>query len=483
MDKQMKRSEYSNERGAALVTAIFAILLGTLLAVAIYYATMTTMTISINDQETTEVLYLADAGISHAVALINKLRKDQYSTVLTNGANTTPGTGDELSGPPVTDAWTIAESIPAGDITSGGVSLGTGRYFVSVRNDAASGETATTDTNGILVITSTGIGRDGAASSIEVIVQNGTTKTSYPGFLANGLVKVSNVTKIIGPNATMQINDVLDTSSNLCSEQQIQITSSTVPNMGKITTGPLCDQAGVLGSSVLLSRPRINPPIIDIARLRSDFRSKADFVFKPGAIYRQTNGVLDSFAMNDAEKAAVGFEHWDWSSSANKWSYSSGTALTDGTYYFENVDMKISNGGDPVTPPKITFFNEGSIEITNGPAFQPHLPGYAMISANDIRVSSKLGILGNPGLVYAYGHVEFTNQTDIVGSIIVANYYRSDGTNGPDALDFGGNNQVDRDSKGTVRFSNKVNIITANDVGNTGSGNEVTVLSWREIRK
>jgi Tfp pilus assembly protein PilX len=77
-----KNMPESTERGAALITAIFAILLGTLLGVALFYLSMSSLTVAVNDRDNTEALYLADAGISHASALLGRVDRAQYNAVL-----------------------------------------------------------------------------------------------------------------------------------------------------------------------------------------------------------------------------------------------------------------------------------------------------------------------------------------------------------------------------------------------------------------
>jgi hypothetical protein len=102
-----------------------------------------------------------------------------------------------------------------------------------------------------------------------------------------------------------------------------------------------------------------------------------------------------------------------------------------------------------------------------------------MVSGNDIQISSKMGTSGTPALIYAYGQLQFTNQTTIFGWVQAANFRRPDGTNGPDALDPGGQNLVNRTSTGTIRVSNTTVVTTP-----TGSNSASTfaVLSRREVR-
>src|ERR1043165_6352116 len=109
LEKQKRASK--SQGGMALISAIFVILIATVIGFGLYYSAIISFTIAINDRDNTEAFYIADAGINHAIALINKVPRSQYSAVLTAGANSTPDTGDELSVPPSSGLWTSSESI------------------------------------------------------------------------------------------------------------------------------------------------------------------------------------------------------------------------------------------------------------------------------------------------------------------------------------------------------------------------------------
>jgi Tfp pilus assembly protein PilX len=203
-----KREKASkNEQGVALITSIFAILLATVIGFALYYSSMIAFTIAVNDRDNTEAFYLADAGINHANALLSKVPVSQLSAVLSAGANSTPDTGDELSVPPSTGLWTASESIPAGSATAGGITNfgagGIGRYWVTVKNDTAAGETSTTDSNRTLIITATGVGRDSSTATIEETIS---IKENFPAILINGKARVSGNVKIQGTNGSLHSN-------------------------------------------------------------------------------------------------------------------------------------------------------------------------------------------------------------------------------------------------------------------------------------
>jgi hypothetical protein len=179
-----------------------------------------------------------------------------------------------------------------------------------------------------------------------------------------------------------------------------------------------------------------------------------------------------------AERTAAGFAGW--TKAATSWSYSSSTILSSYIYYFEGADIKITNGGSSGTPPQLTLICEGSIEISNGPTIQPKLPGYGIVSANDVKISSTSGIATNPGLIYAYGQMEVTNTSVVYGWLEAANYRQADGTNGADTanLNYQGQNLV-AVGTGALRLSNKT---TVNTPLNFNPVDGLVIISSREVR-
>ncbi len=477
----------NNQTGAALITAIFVLLFITLLGVLIYKMSVISFAISTNERENTEAFYAADAGISHALALIAKVPGSKYSQLLQSGADPTPNTGDELSVPPVAGLWTSGESIPAGNNSSGGVTSfganGEGRYWVAVRNDTEVGETPTVDRNGILIVTSTGIGRGGGSTTtIETTIYNETV--TFPGFVADGDVKLNGDLKVLGSNGIAYINGDADNNNNngmVCGEYRIYVMGS-ITRLNNTWTTASCTTNAVLGSTIFLTAPKFTPPIIDIAKLRADFRPQADFVFKQGLIYRQTNGVQSATPMTLLEKSVVGFDQWSWNNARKLWSLTNNNAVMhDAVYYFEDSSASIQTTyKNDANPPKVTLLAEGYVDIPQGPTIQPKLPGYAIVSANDLRLGLKINMNLNPGFVYAYGQIELAGKTEITGNLIGANFRLPNGTNGPDANDPGGINLVTRSNRGTINFTNELILRTIPDGINGGLG--MVSGGWREVR-
>ena len=87
--------EKTSERGIALLLALFALLLVTLLGLAMTTQAIIEMSISANERHATETLYVAEAGAVHAQGIIFNQNPD-FTTVLQAGDGNSC-TGDELA--------------------------------------------------------------------------------------------------------------------------------------------------------------------------------------------------------------------------------------------------------------------------------------------------------------------------------------------------------------------------------------------------
>jgi Tfp pilus assembly protein PilX len=457
-----------NEQGVALITAIFAILLATVIGFALYYSSMIAFTIAVNDRDNTEAFYLADAGINHANALLSKVPKSQFTAVLRAGANATPDTGDELSVPPTTGLWATSQSIPSGSATAGGVTNfgagGSGRYWVAVKNDTATGETSTTDLNSILIITSTGVGRDGSTATIEETIS---VKAEFPAILINGKARVSGNVKIQGTNGSLHSNDTLVINGNPCSDQYFS-TSADVINGGNLK-GANCTGTGVNRTS----QPFIQPPIYNI---RNDFYGKTNYILgaigsKAGKVYNST-GLLIWDTSVSSNKWVSGSSVWEWSAAYATWTQS-GSILT-GSYYSEGNIAVTGNFGTKAIPARVSFIAEGCIYNQGKQYMTPIYSDFSFVAGTDVKISGKLDTgsddLESEGFIYAHHQIDFAGTPIINGTVVAAN--QAD-TNSP-----GGFNLVPLES-GYMHIHGNVTVIS----NNSNAAGGVTVVNWREIRK
>ena len=465
--KLLKPSE--NERGAALVTAIFAILLATLIGTALHYMAIISLTVAVNDRDNVEAFYIADAGINHAITLINKVDKSKFSLILKAGTNPLPNTGDELSVPPISDLWTASESIPSGNRTSGGFTSfgagGKGRYWVSVRNDTAAGESPTIDLNGILIITSTGVGRDGATSTIETTIKS---LPSLPAVLINGKANISGSVKVSGLNGILHANDTLLVNGNPCADLYFS-TSASIINPNK-TKGANCTGTGVIRSS----QPIIEPPIYNI---RDDFYGKTDYILgavgsRAGKVYNGA-GVLVFDATKNSNKWVSGNAQWYWYPEKTAW-VQTGTTILNASFYSEGNIAITGNFGSSSNPARVSFIAEGCIYNEGKQFFAPKYQNFSLVAGTDIKISGKLTTAASDeleleGITYARDQINFSGTPILKGPVIAAN--QAD-LNSP-----GNFNLVPLDS-GYMNISGNATIIVDS---NEAVG--LTNHNWREVRQ
>ena len=458
----------SNQEGAAIVTAIFAILLATLIGTALHYMSRISLTVAVNDRDNVEAFYIAEAGIEHAKALISRVKKSQFDLILSAGAISLPNTGDELSVPPVAGLWTLSEGIPAGNQSGGGVTNfgagGKGRYWVSVKNDTEIGEIPEKDLNGILIITSTGVGRDGATATIESAVK---VLNPLPAVLINGKANVSGNVKVSGVNGILHANDTLLVNGNPCADLYFS-TSVNIINPTN-TKGAGCNGGGVIRTN----QPIIEPPIYNI---RNDFYGKTDYTLgaigtRAGKVYNGV-GVLIADTTTTGNKWTSGTAQWTWYPEQRAW-IQSGTSILSASFYSEGNIAITGNFGTSLNPARVSFIAEGCIYNLGKQYMAPKYQNFSMVAGTDLKITGKLtevsvDDLESDGITYALHQISFSGNPIIRGTVIAANQ--------ADTASPGGTNLVPLES-GYMKISGNPTIIS--DGSNTV---RLTELTWREVR-
>lgn len=457
------------EKGAALITALFAIMLVTLIGTALHYMATIALTVAVNDRDNTQAFYIAEAGIEHAKALIGKVEISKLSLILKAGTNPLPNTGDELSIPPVAGLWVSSESIPAGSNSSGGVTNygagNNGRYWVSVRNDTATGESALTDLNGILIITSTGVGRDGARAIIETSIRS---LPPLPALLINGKANVSGSVLIGGLNGVLHANDTLLVNGNPCASQYFS-TSANIVNPHK-TKGAGCHGAGVIRSS----QPIIEPPIYNI---RNDFYGKTDYIFgvegaRAGKVYNGAGVLIADTTLTGNKWVSSGAE-WNWYPTQKAW-VQSGSTILNASFYSEGNIAITGNFGSSLNPAEVTFIAEGCIYNQGKQYMAPKYQNFSLVAGTDIKITGRLTTSSTDdveleGITYAHHQINFSGTPTFKGPVIAANQ--------ADTVSPGGSNLVPLDS-GYMNISGNATIIV-----DSNAPRGVKNLSWREVRQ
>ncbi|MDA2925006.1 hypothetical protein MYX65_10225 [Acidobacteria bacterium AH-259-L09] len=407
----------SREQGLALITVLFTLFLFTLLALASVTLGILGVNITSNDQGSAEVLYIADAGIAHAKAIILSGGSTQFDLYLQAG-NSIACDGDELSDPP-------PPPLAAGDAitsaASGGHTFGAGRYEVSVCDDHTL-ESATSDppdlpdtdpnhdANGIIRIISTGFGSDGATTTIELIV----AAASNQALMIGGNLRISGDPVILGLVGAIRSDGNLDISGNPCVEKYMSAAGSITGSGG---TGAGCANTPPVGTdSPADKRPAAQTVAIPLL-VPGDFRANADYILKAdGSVEDQVGTVLKAPGPGP-------WGNWDWDPSNSRWITTS-TSIPTGTYYSEvsiAVSTNVGQGGPPLP---LTLIAEGYVDISGNPHTAPALTlggtTYAVVAGTDLNIGATL-VNSSSALFYANHQLRISGAAQIQGQLIAAN--------------------------------------------------------------
>ena len=452
----------NSEQGAALITAIFALLLVTLLGVALTSIGETSRTVSHNDRENTEALYIAEAGLTHALKLMDAVPGSDFTSILKAG-NGAAGDGDELS------------TRPNGPIPAGGLLFGAGNYRVTVSDDndetGVTPNDPNTDTNKRVVITSIGIGRNGATATVEAIIG----VTAAPALLVEGKLRISGNPNIMGSGGAAHTNNLLDIDGRPCAEQYISSATGIVDG-DKVGTGAGCKENDARPAQERIALPNYDPN----AAANASLRSNADYVLgDDGKIYNKS-GAQIADASGGKWEVPVGGDTmtWDWNSGNKEWTLG-GDGVVEGTYYADGSNFKISGnaGSKSASPPKVTLIAEGYIEVSGNPSFVPHLNynglPVSMIAGTDLVISGNpaSGTLITQGLHYAAGQLKLSGNPDIFGQVMSADLNDIDSPGGKNPVDIKpGDDFLHISGNPTIRYT----------LG-PGVGTPI-IVSWREVR-
>lgn len=425
------------EKGAALITSIFALLLVTLLGMALMAVGEVARSVSTNDRENTEALYIADAGVTHARNLIFGYTGNYDAILTANG--TDPNTGDELS----TGAF-------ASPITAGGHAFGSGSYLVRVTDDddeTSGPQNYSDDRNRRLIVRSTGRGRNGSTSDVEIVISS----VPLPAFVAEGNLRINGDSVFTGAAGGVHANGDMFISGNPMAEDFFSA-SGTLTKSGSPKTGP---------PPIFNDSPadlRSGSPVVPIPTLTPlDYRPQADYILgTDGNIRNQAGTVLG---------VSGSWNSWDYDSGGRRW-VNGGNSFPDGTYYAEGGSILIGgNPGSLLSPIALSLIADGYVGISGNPTMVPDI-AYAVIAGTDLKVN---GNPGNPypGTFYARHQVAFSGNPLMTGQVLAKNL--------ADTYWFGTN---------LVELSSGYMEISGQVFSNYGGGGTSVnrIASWREVR-
>jgi PilX N-terminal len=450
METRKPIPERKSEKGAALAVSLFSLLLVTVLGMGLMSVGEISRSVSANDRENTEALYLAESGLAHARKLIFELNLSTYSSVLTAGDGA-PNTGDELS--------TNLVSSPITAETAGGRLFGSGSYAVRVRDDDDEIliQNPNVDSNRQVIVRSTGIGRNGSTATVEAVLRVRTA----PGIIVDGNLRISGNPVLRGLGGSVHAGGTMDLDGHPCADQYFSATGNII-DADNATTGAGCGSAG----DARPAQPPVTVPTFDI---RTQFRHRATYILGiDGKVYNSAGTMIDD-ATSDGNWETGGMK-WDWDSGGKRWSLGGNTVL-DGTYYSEGNMYLAGNPGSSLFPKNVSLMAEGYIEVAGNPTIRPHLENYSLMAGTDLKMSGNAGA-GTPnyeGLNYAGHQVSLSGNIGINGQVVAKNL--------ADTVSPGGTNPIPLQSGYMVLSGNPT--IT---YSGTLLGEVKVVSSWREVR-
>ena len=410
-------SDIDGETGIALISVLVAMLLITALGLAITTLVILGNTLSTNQEEMKEALFIADSGIAHAKSILLSGGPVDYDSYLQAG-NGVACDGDELSAPP-------PAPLAGGDeITSaagGGHPFGSGRYEVEVCDDHLIESTTAEppdlpdadpshDANGSIRVISTGFGQNGAAATIEVLMSS----TTLPAIVVEGHLRLNGDAIVSGEGGGVHANGNLHLDGVPCAEQYLSAVGFVV---GGGMTGAGCASPPFMGADVPPDeRPgevAIAIPLLEPGAYLSD----ADYILKAdGSVERDDGTVLKAPGPGP-------WGMWDWDPGNLIWK-ATGDPILEGIYYSEANIAVSGNPGAAAPPMPLTLIAEGWIDISGNPEIIPALTlagaGYAMIAGTDLKVGGN-PVNGYKGIFYAKDQLDVSGNPQFAGQLIAAN--------------------------------------------------------------
>ncbi len=476
--------EPKNEHGMALVTAMVTLLMVTVLGVALTSVGVVSVTVANNDRENVEALAIADAGITHAKALLlNQVWINGYDPLLVSGDGTacnldefaTEPAGASSPYPPAGELIPAAgRAFPAGNAFGG-------RYEVRLCDDNALESTLPTpdananhDVNGRLLARSRGIGRNGAETTIEAVFKD----RALPALVVNGNLRINGNPSVMGSAGGIHANGDLDIDGTTACAEQYYEAVGTIE--GDADGGPAC----VSGGAPAL--PGVDP--LPIPKLEpSTFKAVADFLLvNLGAGHRIYCGPANTLAACAGSTLATPILYvanppanpdtgWAIGNCAGTPCWKANGSILSATYY---TDMNMLISGSPgsiASPVAVTLIAQGWVDISGNPSLRPKLMSpmtYAIVAGTDLEITGTLGTNAYEGLYYARDQINFSGDPEVSGLVVGGNF---DDGKWPAGT---GSNLVPRDADGYVSVSGNV-LITYN--GNAG-WNALAIQAWRECR-
>ena len=385
-------------RGIALPTALFGLVVLSVLGAGIYSIGSVQRQAAFNREGTERALLVTEEGIAHAVAVVrDSLRAIGYTRLL-KGSDNTASTADDGRVLGYSLSSTLAVPIAGKSTTDGS-------YTVRIMDDPGDPVSdPLVDGNYKVVLRCTGTTTSGASATVDVLIGS----TTMPAMTVDGPLTISGNPELLGACGGAHANGTLN------------LGGGTVTSSGPVSTsGSVMGSGNVVDTTGALISPRANQPTVDVPSFTtSEFCANADYDLRAdGTIYtRATGSVVTAIA-----SAVNGWQRT--SSSPVKWS-SGGPGTVGGTYCVYGNVIISGNTGSPGSPiPMSLIAVGGSVSISGGPYLKPALEDVLVVADGDVSLAgtSSSGYENYEGTVYAGAQCYIAGTANFDSPIICKN--------------------------------------------------------------
>ncbi|UCF21203.1 MAG: hypothetical protein JSU87_07400 [Gemmatimonadota bacterium] len=408
-----------DESGLALIAVLLAMALITVIGAGLTAVGIVELRASINHRSATQALLLADAGATHAQALLRgPLESLSYTEVLV-GDDGSPDTGDD--GILMGFGLDLADQLP-----DTGVPLGDGRYFVQIVNDPGDPSgVASIDDNHRFVAVCRGETADGGVAEVRVML----AAPGFPAITSNGPLLVEGTPDIQGPCGGIHSNDTLTINGGPTAHGPVTSSDTVIMLLDAV----VYDENG--DTVMPTYEPRIEVPDLD----PSDYCYAADFELHDGWVVT----IDPSDASRDSSLASgSGYLGWKWNAATNSYTLDANDAV-EGTVCTDGSVKVTGNLGSAADTFYVSILAEGSVEMGGTPVVKAdHPEEFLILAEGDVKLSgntagttpyfggtvyagSQCRLLGTPILD---GSLLCYDDDDPIGSVDIADENKINGT-------------------------------------------------------
>ena len=378
-------------QGIALPTALFALLMVSILSVGMWTMVQVNAMSASNRKDATVALSLADGAATHTLAVLAGELDTISLTRLLLGSDSTVATADD--GLLIDYGLAVTDQIPdTGYVMPGG------RYFVELLDDPADDDTdPLADSNLRILARCTGVTLNGGSATVDIVIG----AASFPAIATDGDLYLNGNPDILGACGGAHANNVVIVSGTPTVQTEVSAADSVE------VSGDIVDPDD---NSV---PPVNNAPAIVIPDLDPlDYCDVADFILYANGYFVTVEPSRDSVDATSTPKNG-----WTrGSSSPVEWNLSGNSAVAGTHCIYGNVVVSGNPG-----PIAMTLLATGSVTYSGNPRVtSSHPDGILIISGGDVEVSGNPGggAISYDGLIYAQSQCMINGNPNLYAQLL-----------------------------------------------------------------